>query len=55
MSLLLLTISKLSSIIMRTITKKANIDTLYIIYALILENISSELGLTFIKIGNISI
>ena len=54
MSSLLLTISKLSSIIIRTITKKANIDTLYITYIAILENISNELGLIFIKISDIS-
>ena len=53
--LLLLTINKLNNIITRAIVKKANIDILYTIYALILENIFDELGLTFIRINSINI
>ena len=55
MLLSLLTISELNNIRTRAIMKKANINTLYTIYILILKNISSELGLTFIRINSINI
>ena len=52
---MLLTISKLNNIIIRAIVKKANMDTLYTIYTLILENIFDELGLTFTRINSVNI
>ena len=41
--------------ITRAIAKKTNINTLYMTYILILENIFNKLDLTFIRINSVNI